>query len=159
MKHRFALLLAFALGIAVASLPALDSHIAWAAPGSTTTFLITLQGDEDYINNHEATAKRFVKLSGNVVSTAASVTKWTTKRDTLGDKVRDGLKNHRSALDALMPAGIDDMTFGYTDANLDEVRNVDANGEFTENDVVWMWLNGDAAPNRATPPAGIVVWP
>ena len=153
MKKSITLTVGFLIGLLVGQLPLSQLEVQAAPPGSTTTFTISTQADKDYLLNHELVAKELARRAKRVVTSTATAAAWSVKVGKIGTRARAGLVGSKPGLDGLMPADIIDIALGYTDANLNGLR------DSGENDVVRMWLNADAAVNRESPPAGIAVGP
>jgi hypothetical protein len=125
-------------------------------PGSTTTLEVTLQSDADFLFDNESTGKDFKVSAGRVRDAQDLVTLYTGRRDLLAPRVRSGLVKQRSALENIIPATLTDIAIGYTDSNGNGRRDAG------ENEVRWLWLNGDATDLHtkvSSPPAGIAVGP
>ena len=152
MNKAITLIAAVLFGVLLGQLP-FSWPEAVAAPGSQTTYTIDLQSDKDFLYDNEAVIKKLARYSKRVASLQKQLTAWTEARNRIGDRVRSGLVKHRPGLDSLLPDPIVDGELGHTDSVADGSRDVN------ENDVVRMWVNEDAAPNRASPPAGVVVGP
>ena len=152
MKKAITLIAAVLFGVLLGQFP-LSWPEAIAAPGSQTTYTIILQGDKDFLYDNETGIKKLARVSKRVASLQKQITAWTAVRNRIGDRVRSGLVKHRPGLDSLLPDPIIDGELGHDDSVANGSR------DSTENDVVRLWVNADAATNRTSPPAGVVVGP
>jgi len=142
MKHRAAFVVLLLL---------VTASVVWAA-GSITEYEITNQAQRDHFRRNRETIRHAFLCARNLEAAQAEVVRLTALRNEAFSDIRADLVERWPALDGQLPDPLTEFELGVTDT--------DGSGELNAGDVVtWAWVNADAVAKRASPPAGVLVWP